>query len=126
MRGSSPCEELARGSPRAANRRQGRSSGRRQWRRGTGARVGEEGRSGTGARGEGEQAAGADKDARNKDRWHVARGWPAAATRAARCGAPRAKQREESERLIGGPGVGFLFSFLFFFLWAVTNGLDKN
>ena len=64
----------------------------------------------------------ADRDARtqNEDRRHVARGWPAAATRAARCGAPRAKQREESERLTGGPGVGFLFSFLFFSL-----GCDK-
>ena len=49
----------------------------------------------------------------------MARGLPAAATRA--CGAPRAKQREEErERLTGGPGGGFFYLFLFF-LWAVTG-----
>jgi hypothetical protein len=54
---------------------------------------------------------------------HGSRGWPAHGTearvdrrrrrvRAARGG----NQREERERLTGGPGFGFLFSFLFFLL----------
>ena len=98
-------ERLTEGGESAAGRKLGAAA----MERGTGARVGEEGRSGTGARGEGEWATGADKMRGTR----IVGTWPEDGRRRRRVRAARgAKQREEErERLTGGPGGDFYFPF---------------